>query len=63
MTREEIRSIFEINENGEFIRLIIPQMFGFPETNLIGKKKLDLTLEQVILYKKYIGMLYETLDE
>lgn len=58
MTRKEVDAIFETNLNGEFIRLIVPAMYDFPEINLIGKKRLDMTLDEIVLVKKYAGKLY-----
>lgn len=63
MTRKEIDAIFETNESGEFVRLIVPPMYGFPEMNLIGRKRIDLSLDEVINVKKYAGKLYSEAEE
>ena len=39
ITQEEYDKLFEQDENGCYIRLIIPAMNDYPEMNLIGKKK------------------------
>ena len=53
MENEEIKKIFETDEEGRFVNLVIPEFDGMPEINLTGKKKLELTATEVARYKIY----------
>ena len=56
MTQEEFKYLFESDENGAFIRLVIPAYAvesGEKEMDLRGKKPTDFTQDEVITMKKY----------
>jgi len=62
--REEIDKIFETDENGRFIRLIIPKSIAKiydieDDINLKGKTKLELTPLEVVMVKRYANELYD----
>lgn len=63
--KKEYEYIFEKDNNGAFIRLIIPanEPFDIPEykeeLNLIGKLPQEYTLDEIIRMKKYAGKLSE----
>lgn len=59
MTREDIDKIFEVDSEGRFVNLIIPALGEFPELDLSGKKRLELSLEEVVCVKKYAAMLFQ----
>jgi len=60
-TKEEYNYIFEKDENGAFVRLIIPANVPVEiseckdELNLIGKLPKDFTLDEIVRMKKYAG--------
>ena len=58
MTREEYDELFEIDENGIIVRLVIPEEYAGKEVSYIGKKTTELTLDEVVLMKKYAGYLF-----
>ena len=58
MTRKEVDRLFETDSEGKFIRLVIPPLYGSPELNLIGKTRLELSIDEVVSVKKYAGKLY-----
>lgn len=53
MTRAEIDKLFSTDEEDRFIELVIPEKGEFPELNLIGKKRLELSLDEVVRLKQY----------
>ena len=56
MTQEEFKYLFESDESGAFIRLVIPAYAvesGEKEMDLRGKKPTDFTQDEVITMKKY----------
>ena len=64
--KNDVKNLFEKDSNGAYIRLIIPSEFVcliLPEykgnMDLIGKKDLDLTSDEVIVLKKYAYELSE----
>lgn len=61
MTRNEIEKLFETTVDGTFVNLIIPKDKLGDELNLIGKKQIDLTLEETIRVKQYAAHLYDNL--
>lgn len=63
MTRKEIDLLFKVNEDGVFENLIIPKDKLGDELNLIGKKRIELSLEESIRMKKYASFLYEKLND
>ncbi len=58
---EERNQLFEKDENGAFVRLIIPKSEGIDneELNLIGKLPTDYTLDEIVTMKKYAHYIYE----
>ena len=58
---EERNKLFEKDENGAFVRLIIPKSEGIDneELNLIGKLPTDYTLDEIVTMKKYAHYIYE----
>lgn len=62
---DDYKKLFE-KDNDSFIRLIIPSSFlkmildtnNSEDMNLIGKKNLDFTTDEVIVLKKYAGYVY-----
>lgn len=59
MTIEEVDKVFEVDDDGKFINLVLPNDKLGEEINLIGKRMLDLDKKIVIRIKKYAGKLYE----
>lgn len=58
---EERNKLFEKNENGAYVRLIIPkdEQCNREELNLIGKLPTDYTIDEVVSMKKYAHYIYE----
>ena len=63
MNRLQIDDVFKTDENGRFICLVIPPMGDQPQTDLSGKARLELTLEEIVLVKKYAAELYSHMEE
>lgn len=59
MTIKEIDNLFATDNDDRFINLIIPKDKLGEELNLIGKKRMDLSLDEIIRVKKYASLLYE----
>ena len=59
MNREEIDRLFETDDEGRFMRLIIPATKEYPELNLKGKKRLELSLDEVVRLKQYATYLHK----
>ena len=60
---EEYRYIFEKDNNGCYVRLVIPEEDNFPELNLIGKSQQDFTTDEVIRMKKYANKMFNKVDK
>ena len=63
MKRNEIDAIFEVDNEGKFLRLVIPPLYGFPRMNMVGKKKTEMSADEVVLIKKYAYMLYSNAED
>ena len=63
MTYAEYRKIFEKDEEGRFINLIIPASQFGPEMDLRGKLPSDFSVDEIIRMKKYSGEVYKTVDK
>ena len=59
ITKEEFERMFETDENGCYVNLIIPAMEGFPEMNLIGKRPEEYTVEEIAHSKTYRRAMYD----
>lgn len=58
-TREEIDKLFLTDSEGRFLNLILPCDALGPEKNMIGKKQLELSLDEVVRIKQYAAKLFE----
>ena len=63
MTRSEVKQVFATDDEGRFVNLVIPPQGEFPEIDLTGKKRLELSLDEIIRLKKYAGKLYSTAEK
>ncbi len=63
MRASEIEKIFATDEEGRFVNLVIPALGKFPEIDLSGKKRLELSLDEVVRVKKYAGILYAECED
>lgn len=63
ITYEEYKKIFEKDENGSFINLIIPAEDNLIELNLIGKLPSDYSLDEIIRMKKYARKMFDRIDK
>ena len=68
MTENEYKKLFEKDNDDRYIRLIIPSDFvhlflkNNKELSLIGKKDSDLTIDEIIILKRYIYELKEKMN-
>lgn len=62
MTREDVKKIFQTDEEGRFVHLIIPPIGEFSEIDLTGKKRLELSLDEIVRVKKYASELYSKVE-
>lgn len=58
-TREEIEDLFSTDEDGRFLHLILPCDKLGPEVNMIGRKQLELNIDEIVRVKQYANKLYE----
>jgi hypothetical protein len=63
MTLDEVDKTFEVDENGAFIRLVLPNDKLGKEINLIGKKGIDLPIDLKVRVKQYANKLYAEASE
>ena len=59
MKKVDVKEIFEMDSEGRFLHLIIPELDGMPELDLTGKRKLELNSEEVSRLKIYARELTE----
>lgn len=59
MTVSEIDKLFEVDSNGCFLRLVLPEDKLGEAVNLIGQSESNLSTDLIIRLKKYAGKLYE----
>lgn len=59
----EYKRLFEQDEDGSFINLIIPKSVYGEELNLIGKHPRDYTLGEIVRMKKYSAEMFELVDK
>lgn len=50
---KEYKKLFEQDEDGSFLNLIIPKSVDGEELNLIGKHPRDFTLGEIVRMKRY----------
>jgi len=62
-TREKFDELFKTDEEDRFVNLIIPSMWGFPQMDLRGKKRLELNVDEVVFLKKYVYWYTEEIIE
>ena len=62
LTVDEVDNLFKTDETGKFLNLIIPEDMLGPQMCFIGKRMLDLSLDEVVRIKKYADMLYENAE-
>ena len=58
-TREEIMKLFSTDEEGRYLHLVLPNDQLGEEVNLVGKKRLELTIDEIVRVKQYANKLYE----
>lgn len=60
---KEYKRLFEQDEDGSFLNLIIPKSVDEEELNLIGKHPRDYTLGEIVRMKKYSAEMFELVDK
>lgn len=63
ITYREYKRLFEQDEDGSFLNLIIPKSEYGEELNLIGKHPRDFTLGEIVRMKKYSADMFELVDK
>lgn len=64
ITYREYKRLFEQDEDGSFLNLIIPKSeYGEEELNLVGKHPRDYTLGEIVRMKKYSAEMFELVDK
>lgn len=63
ITYREYKRLFEQDEDGSFLNLIIPKSVDGEELNLIGKHPRDFTLGEIVRMKKYSFEMFELVDK
>ncbi len=58
-TPEEIESLFATDQEGRFLRLTLPADAIGPAVSLVGRRRLDLSLDEIVRAKKYAQALWE----
>lgn len=60
---KEYKRLFEQDEDGGFLNLVIPKSVDGAELNLIGKHPRDYTLGEIVRMKKYSAEMFELVDK
>lgn len=60
---KEYKRLFEQDEDGSFLNLVIPKSVDGEELNLIGKHPRDFTLGEIVRMKKYSADMFELVDK
>lgn len=61
---KEYKELFEQDDDGSFVNLIIPKsVYGEEELNLSGKHPRDYTLGEIVRMKKYSADMFELVDK
>ena len=61
---KEYKKLFQQDDDGSFINLIIPKSeYDEEELNLIGKSPRDFTLGEIVRIKKYSADMFELVDK
>lgn len=60
---KEYKRLFEQDEDGSFLNLVIPKSVDGAELNLIGKHPRDYTLGEIVRMKKYSVEIFELVDK
>lgn len=60
---KEYKRLFEQDEDGSFLNLVIPKSVDGAELNLIGKHPRDYTLGEIVRMKKYSAEIFELVDK
>ena len=63
MTYNDYKKLFQRDENGCFVNLIIPASNCEEELNLIGKLPKDFSTDEVVRMKKYSEDMFDLIDE
>lgn len=63
MTYNDYNKLFQRDENGCFVNLIIPASNCEEELNLIGKLPKDFSADEVVRMKKYSANMFDLIDE
>lgn len=63
ITYSEYKRLFEQDEDGSFLNLIIPKSVDGEELSLIGKHPRDFTLGEIVRMKKYSADMFELVDK
>lgn len=63
ITYQEYKKLFQQEEDGSFVNLIIPKSVDGEELNLIGKHPRDFTLGEIVRMKKYSADMFELVDK
>ena len=60
---KEYKRLFEQDEDGSFVNLIIPKSVDGEELNLIGKHPRDYSLGEIVRMEKYSAEMFELVDK
>lgn len=63
ITYQEYKKLFQQEEDGSFVNLIIPKSVDGEKLNLIGKHPRDYTLGEIVRMKKYSDEMFELVDK
>ena len=60
---KEYKRLFEQDDDGSFVNLVIPKSVDGDEINLTGKHPRDYTLGVIVRMKKYSDEMFELVDK
>lgn len=63
ITYSDYKKLFQRDENGSFVNLIISASNHEEELNLIGKLPEDFSVDEIIRMKKYSADMFELVDK
>ena len=58
-TRKEIEKLFSTDEEGRYLYLVIPADKLDPEVSMIGRKRMELSIDEIARVKTYAYQLFK----
>lgn len=63
MSREEILALYEVDEEGRYLSLEVYVPGQPAPISFVGRKRMELSVEEVVLVKQYANALYHNMKQ